>query len=102
MRDALVRHAMPQKSCPTVAIRTTSLAEPEPSAELMIAIEEPRPQPLPASLMNFVSLAANVSASRTSHPIRPDQKTAFQTPFAAPSAEPFVSSERWAEASYPV
>src|SRR3954454_24426218 len=99
MRDALVRHAIPQNSWPTVAVSTTSLAELEPSAELMIAIDEPRPQPLPASLMNFVSVAANVSASSTNQPIRPDQNTAFHTPFAAPSAAPLVSSEMCADAS---
>src|SRR5690348_12872039 len=99
MRDALVRHAMPQNSCPTVAISTTSFADPEPSAELMIAIEEPRPQPLPASLMNLVSVAAKVSASSTNQPIRPDQNTDRHTPCAAPFAAPFVSSETCAEAS---
>src|SRR3954452_15068691 len=102
MRDALVRQAMPQNSWPTVAISTTIFADPEPSAESMIAIEDPRPQPLPGSLMNFVSVAAKVSASSTNQPIRPDQKTALQTPLAAPSAAPLVSSETWAEASYPV
>src|SRR5215217_7567125 len=99
MREALVRHAMPQNNWPTVAISSTSLAEPEPSAESRIAIDEPRPQPLPASLTNSVLVAANVSASSTNQPMSPDQKTARQTPLAAPSAAPLVSSETCADAS---
>src|SRR5215212_7915743 len=102
MRDALVRHAMPQKSCPITAIRTTSLAAPEPSAVLMMASDEPRPKPFAASLIDLTSVAANVSASSTNQPISPDQKTERQTPLAAPSAAPCVSSDTCADASYPV
>jgi hypothetical protein len=66
---------------------------------LKIASEEPRPQPLPGSLTKSVSVAANVMASRTNQPKTPDQNTARQTPFAAPSEAPFVSSDTWADAS---
>ena len=44
-------------------------------------------------------VAANVIASSTSQPIAPAQKTERQTPLAAPSAAPLVSSLMWAEAS---
>src|SRR5829696_8196333 len=99
MREALVRQAMPQNSCPITAISTTSLPAPEPSAVLMIASDEPRPKPLAGSLIASTSLAAKVRASSTNQPIRHDQKTERQTPLAAPSAAPCVSSETCADAS---
>src|SRR4051794_18667843 len=102
MREALVRHAMPQNSWPTVAISTTALAEDDPSAVLKMASEEPSPKPLLASLIAFVSVAANVIASSTNQPIRPEKNTDFHTPLAAPSAAPLVSSDTCADASYPV
>ena len=50
VRDALVRHAMPQKSWPIVAISTTALAAAGVSPVLKIASEEPSPKPLAATL----------------------------------------------------
>src|SRR3954451_16216593 len=97
MREALVTHDMPQKNCPTVASRITNFAVALESALSMIAIDEP-----PPSLTAFRSVAANVSASSTNQPNTPDQKTERQTPLAAPSAAPRVSSEMCADASYPV
>ena len=42
MRDALVRHAMPQNSCPIVEISTTALIAAGVSAESNTASELPR------------------------------------------------------------
>src|SRR3954462_10557692 len=97
MREALVTHDMPQNSWPTVAIRITNFAPELESALSMIAIEEP-----PPALTAFTSVAAKVSASSTNQPNTPAQKTERHTPWAAPLAAPVVSSEMWAEASYPV
>src|SRR5688572_10426920 len=94
MREQLVTQAMPQNSWPIVARRTTSFAAHGSSEALKIASDEPSP-----SFTALGSAAANVIASRTNQPIRPDQNTARQTPLAAPSAAPCVSSETWAEAS---
>src|SRR5580698_316268 len=60
IRDALVTHAMPQNSCPTVEIRITALA-----AELVSALSM-----IPSAGYALVStilvwVAAKVSASRT-------------------------------------
>src|SRR3954454_23533940 len=63
VREALVRPAMPQKICPIVAMKITASAQPELSAVVITEIDVP-----PASLIAFVSLAANVSASSTNHP----------------------------------
>ena len=65
MREALVRHAIPQKSWPIVAIRITIFAAHGSSEEEKIDSDEPRP-----SLVTTPTLvAANVIASRTSQPI---------------------------------
>src|SRR3954470_20459804 len=63
VRDALVRPAMPQKIWPIVEMRITSSAHPEPSELVKTEIDVP-----PASLIAFVSEAANVIASSTSQP----------------------------------
>src|SRR6187200_653104 len=63
VRDALVRPAMPQKIWPIVEMRITSSAQPELIALVKTEIDVP-----PASLIAFVSEAANVIASRTSQP----------------------------------
>src|SRR3954469_18392541 len=97
MRDALVTHDMPQKNWPTVASRITNFAFALESADVMIEIDVP-----PPSLTALRSVAANVIASSTNQPITPDQNTDRQTPCAAPSAAPRVSSEMCADASYPV
>src|SRR3954454_5663887 len=97
MRDALVTHDMPQKNWPTVESRITNLAAELDSALSMIAIDEP-----PPASTALTSVAANVSASRTNQPKTPAQNTERQTPCAAPSAAPRVSSEMCADASYPV
>jgi hypothetical protein len=94
MREQLVTQAMPQNSWPIVAISTTALLAVGVSALLKTASEEPRP-----SLTASTSEAANVIASSTNQPIRPDQKTERQTPLAAAIDAPLVSSERCAEAS---
>src|SRR3954451_851221 len=99
MREALVTQAMPQNSWPMVAMAITSSAVPDPSAVLKIASEEPSPKPFAGLLIAFVSVAANVIASSTNQPIRPDQKTERHTPLAAPSAAPLVSSDTCADAS---
>jgi len=88
---------MPQNSWPTVAITTTALAAEDVSA--LLKIENTSPPPW---LTALTSVAANVIASSTIQPPTPDQKTERHTPLAADSAAPLVSSEMWAEASYPV
>src|SRR5687767_2797828 len=88
IREALVTHAMPQKSCPTVEITTTAFSAQESSALPKIASDEPAP-----SLTASTSVAANVIASSTNQPIRADQKTDCHTPRAADFAAPRVSSD---------
>jgi len=94
VREALVRPAITQKIWPMVAISNTAFAAAELRALVMIGIEPPPPSVIPA-----VSFAANNSASSTNQPIRADQKTARQTPWAAAMAAPRVSSAVCAEAS---
>src|SRR3954454_6468832 len=65
VRDALVSPAMPQKIWPIVAMRMTSSAHPELIALVKTEIDVP-----PASLIAFVSEAANVIAMSTSQPKR--------------------------------
>src|SRR5688572_15507574 len=75
MREQLVTHAMPQKSWPITAMRITSFAAHGSRNALKIASDDPSP-----SLTGSGLLAANVIASSTNQPIRPDQNTARQTP----------------------
>src|SRR5215218_2167514 len=98
MREELVRHAMPQKSCPIVEIRSTSLNAHESSEVPKTSIDEPIANVSPA-LIESTSVAAKVIASSTNQPIRPAQKTDLQTPLAAPSDAPRVSSLTCADAS---
>src|SRR3954469_5283561 len=63
VREALVRPAMPQKICPIVAMKITASAQPELIALVNTEIAVP-----PPALIAFVSLAANVIASRTNQP----------------------------------
>src|SRR2546425_12502499 len=63
VRDALVRHAIPQKSWPTVEMRITISAHRELIALVKMEIDVP-----PPLLTALTSWAANVIASRTSHP----------------------------------
>src|SRR4029079_9856134 len=97
VRDALVRPAMPQNSCPTVAMMIVSLAAHELSAVVMTGIEPP-----PPVLMSLTCVAAKTSASSTSQPISPEIATDCHTPLAAATEAPRVSSAVWADASYPV
>ena len=64
MREALVRQAVPQNSCPTVAIRITSLAAQLSRAEVKTAGEYPA-----AASIALTSVAAKVIASSTIQPI---------------------------------
>src|SRR3954453_16347690 len=64
MRDALVMHAMPQKTWPIAAMMMTALAQPVLMADSKTAIDVP-----PASLMAFSSAAAKVIASSTMYPM---------------------------------
>ena len=94
VRDALVRPAAPQNSCPTVAIRITSFAAQGSRAVVKIAVEAPA-----ASVTAFSLLAANRKASSRTQPMSAEKKTERQTPWAAALAAPRVSSAVWAEAS---
>jgi hypothetical protein len=94
IREQLVTHAMPQNSCPIVAMTTTALFAHGSSELENTASDEPAP-----SLIALTSVAAKVIASSTNQPITPDQNTERQTPFAAPRAAPRVSSEMCADAS---
>src|SRR3954454_2085537 len=94
VRDALVRPAMPQNSCPTVQMMSTALAADEVSAVVIIGIDPP-----PPALMPLTSVAANMSASRTIQPAIAEKKIDRQTPRAALTAAPRVSSAVCAEAS---
>src|SRR5215216_2972601 len=78
VRDALVSPAAPQNSWPTVAMIRTSFAAHESSALVKIAPTNPR-----LSSTDFVSVAANRKARRTSQPMIADQNTDRQTPRAA-------------------
>src|SRR5262245_44666710 len=64
VREALVNPAAPQNSCPTVAIRITSFAAHESSAEVKIAPEKPA-----ASSTAPVSVAANRNDSSRIQPM---------------------------------
>src|SRR3954470_15632648 len=63
VREALLRPAMPQKICPMMGVRITAAAQPELIARVNTEIAVP-----PPALIAFVSLAANVIASRTNQP----------------------------------
>src|SRR3954454_17643756 len=94
IREQEVTQAMPQKSCPIVAVTTTTFCQPNGSEVEKTASEEPKPLLMPST-----SVAAKVIASSTSQPPTPDQNTLRQTPCAAALAAPWVSSEMCAEAS---
>src|SRR5436190_18339301 len=64
VREALVRHAVPQKSWPMVAIRITSFAAHESMELVKIAPTKPAP-----SLTAPTSLAANRKARSRTQPI---------------------------------
>src|SRR5947209_16098387 len=63
VRDALVRPAAPQNSCPTVQMISTSLAAQADSPVSITGIEPP-----PALVIALTWLAANNSASSTAQP----------------------------------
>jgi hypothetical protein len=65
MREALVRHALPQKIWPTVEMIRISFTQPVVIAASKTAIELP-----PASVTALESAAANVKASSRNQPIR--------------------------------
>ena len=67
MRDALVRQAAPQNSCPIVEMINTSLTHATDIAVLRMAIDTYCPAAA-CSLMPLMSVAANVSASSTIQP----------------------------------
>ena len=94
VRDALVKPAAPQNSWPTVAIRITSFAAHESSAEVKMTVEYPAPSSI---ALTFV--AANRNDSSRTQPMMAEKKTERQTPCAAAFAAPWVSSAVWAEAS---
>src|SRR3954447_1951738 len=85
VRDALVRPAIPQKIWPIVAMKMTVSAQPELIALVITEIDVP-----PASLIAFVSLAANVSASSTNHPNSAAEKT-----HPPPPLPPLLFSPLW-------
>src|SRR2546423_15482413 len=87
VREALVRPAMPQNSCPMVQMSRTALAAAELSEVVIIGIEPP-----PPALMPLMLVAANSSASSTSQPAIAEKKIDRHTPFAALIAAPRVSS----------
>src|SRR6266705_1320860 len=97
VREQEVSPAAPQNSWPTVQMSKTALAAAEVRAVSMIGIEPP-----PFSVIAGTLEAANTSESSTAHPAIAEKNTERQTPFAAPSAAPRVSSAVCAEASYPV
>src|SRR3954451_569666 len=66
VREALVRHAVPQKSWPMVAIRTTSFAAHESIAVVKIVPTKPFDGADPIA---STSLAANRKASRRIQPM---------------------------------
>ena len=94
VREQLVTHAMPQKNWPIAEIRITVSAQPSDIALWKIESEVP-----PPSLTAPTSLAANVIASSTNHPISAERATDCQTPFAAEISASLVSSATCAEAS---
>src|SRR3981189_2440251 len=65
MREALVRHAMPQNSWPTVEMIRISLTQLAFIAVVNTAITDPAPYPFVALLIVPTCVAANVIASRT-------------------------------------
>src|SRR5919198_5524016 len=87
VRDALVRPAVTQKSCPIVAIRITIFAAHGSSALVKIAPTNPAP-----SLIALTSVAANKKARITNQPITAEKNTERHTPCAAAFAAPRVSS----------
>src|SRR3954453_14348125 len=69
MREALVRQARPQKSCPTVQISTTALKAAGVSAWLKMASADPAPNPLLALLTKLGFCTAKVIARMTNQPM---------------------------------
>src|SRR5262245_8513984 len=65
VRDALVRPAAPQKSCPTVAMMSTIFT---PQTWLVIAVSKMEIDEPPALLMPSTSCAANRKARSTAQP----------------------------------
>ena len=65
IREALVRQATPQKSCPIVEISTTAFA----AAGVERRVEDRQRASRPPSLTAATSVAAKVIASRTNQPI---------------------------------
>src|SRR5205807_708420 len=94
VRAPLVRPAVTQKIWPTVQMSRTSLADPDPSAPVMIGIDPPPPPVTP-----FSDWTAKSNASRTTQPAIAEKKTERQTPCAAATAAPRVSSAVCADAS---
>src|SRR6266545_3196366 len=74
VREALVRPAAPQKSCPTVAIRRTSFAA--QGSKTLVKIAPTKPAPLSIA---WTSVAAKRNAKSTNHPMTADQNTDRQT-----------------------
>src|SRR4051812_4109603 len=66
IRDALVRHALPQKSWPTVQMMSRTLKAVRVSAWSKIASVDPAPNPLLAFDTKPTFWTANVIARRTS------------------------------------
>src|SRR4051812_23247022 len=94
VREALVRPAAPQNSCPTVAIRITSFAAHESSALVKMAPTKPE-----LLLTAPTWVAANRNARSRIHPMIAEKKIDRHTPCAAALAAFVVSSAVWAEAS---
>src|SRR5947209_19438994 len=91
MRDALVRQATPQKSCPTVEIRITAFAAARLSAVEKIARAGNAALTISVSWLFWI---ATVMASRTIQPITAEWKTDRPTPCAHASSAPCGSAGR--------
>src|SRR6476659_6846559 len=75
MREQEVTQAIPQNSCPTVAISTTTFCQLSGNDVAKTASELPAPLLIPAT-----SVAAKVIARSTIQPPTPDQNTAPPKP----------------------
>ena len=97
MRVQLVMQAMVQNNCPMVAIRRTVPPHVEVRAWAKIAVTPPPPLVTAASFWT-----AKRKESSRSQPPMAEYTMERQMPLAAELPAECVSSDRWAEASYPV
>src|SRR5580658_3203111 len=97
MREAAATQPIPQNNCPTVEMSRTSFARVELSAVSMMGIAPP-----PPALIAEMCVAAKVIASSTAQPPTAEYAMAVHSPRGAARSASFVSSDKCAEASYPV